>query len=77
MQNYTPANYVSEFGQLINALSSTPVPIDISNLNPVSRARQMLIGPSVVSGTWSPEMVWNAGFVTEYSSNLAALSVQK
>ena len=35
-----------------------------------------LIGPSV-SGGWTPEQVWDTGFITRYESNLGALSVEQ
>jgi hypothetical protein len=39
--------------------------------------RGLLIGPNVNTGEWSPEMVWNTGFVDSYSSNLAYLAVEQ
>lgn len=39
--------------------------------------RNLLIGPSVSTGDWTPEMVWNTGFVDAYSQNLAYLSVEQ
>ena len=65
-QNYSPVDYFNEFGQLVSALETATVPSD-----------KILIGPGIVSGTWSPEIVWDTGFVSNYSSNLAALAVQK
>src|ERR1700722_19992159 len=43
----------------------------------LSRASKILIGPNIVTGDWTPEMVWNTGFVDDYQSNLAALAVQQ
>jgi len=39
--------------------------------------RRLLIGPNVNTGQWTPEMVWNTGFVDSYSSNLAYLAVEQ
>lgn len=39
--------------------------------------RGLLIGPNINTGDWTPEMVWNTGFVDSYSSNLAYLAVEQ
>ena len=39
--------------------------------------QNLLIGPSVNTGPWTPEMVWDTGFVSTYSANLAYLSVEQ
>ncbi|KAJ7037927.1 glycoside hydrolase family 79 protein [Mycena alexandri] len=63
--SYSPQNYANEFGEMVAALAADPnVPV-----------RNNLIGPSV-SGTWSPEDVWNTGFITQYTDSLGALSVE-
>ncbi|KAJ7640830.1 glycoside hydrolase family 79 protein [Mycena polygramma] len=63
--SYSPQNYANEFGEMIAALNADAnVPV-----------KNNLIGPSV-SGTWTPEMVWDTGFITQYTANLAALSVE-
>ena len=36
-----------------------------------------LIGPSVATGAWTPEMVWDTGFITPYSNSLSALAVEQ
>ncbi|KAJ7634934.1 glycoside hydrolase family 79 protein [Roridomyces roridus] len=38
-------------------------------------ATNLLIGPSV-SGTWTPEMVFDTGFIEKYTDSLSALSVE-
>ncbi|KAK0200670.1 hypothetical protein DFS33DRAFT_1266366 [Desarmillaria ectypa] len=63
---YEPSDYVSEVGQLIYAMTSDA---NIKN-------RNNLIGPSVATGDWTPEMVWDTGFVDTYNDNLAYLSVE-
>ncbi|KAJ7126148.1 glycoside hydrolase family 79 protein [Mycena epipterygia] len=63
--SYDPQNYANEFGELVAALAAdSNVPV-----------RNNLIGPSV-SGTWTPEMVWNTNFIPTYTDNLGALSVE-
>ncbi|KAJ7461813.1 glycoside hydrolase family 79 protein [Mycena galericulata] len=64
-QSYDPADYTAEFGEMVAALAAdSNVPV-----------KNNLIGPSV-SGTWTPEMVWDAGFLTDYVDNLYALAVE-
>jgi hypothetical protein len=63
--SYSPQNYVDEFGELIAAMT----------LDPNAPIRNNLIGPSV-SGTWTPEEVFDAGFITTYGANIAAISVE-
>jgi hypothetical protein len=36
-----------------------------------------LIGPSIATGAWTPEMVWDTGFVTSYANSLLALAVEQ
>ena len=38
--------------------------------------KNLLIGPNIATGAWTPEMVWNTGFVDEFSTNLAFLAVE-
>ncbi|KAJ7634683.1 glycoside hydrolase family 79 protein [Roridomyces roridus] len=64
--SYGPADYTAEFGLMVQALAAdSNVPV-----------KNNLIGPSV-SGTWTPEMVWNTGFINDYVDNLFALSVEQ
>jgi hypothetical protein len=65
--NYTQYDYFGEFGDVIKAIAA-------DDLIPV---RNNLIGPSVASATWTPEMVWDTGFVTTYSEQLGALAVEQ
>jgi hypothetical protein len=37
----------------------------------------MLIAPSVATGPWTPEQVWDTGFIEKYSNNLFCLSVEQ
>ena len=36
----------------------------------------MLIGPNLATN-WTPEQVWNTGFVDSYANNLAYLAVER
>ncbi|KAJ3503353.1 hypothetical protein NLJ89_g8477 [Agrocybe chaxingu] len=65
-QGYGPYDYFGEFGMLVQAMAG-----DEHLVN-----RGLLIGPNVNSGPWSPEMVWNTGFVDAYANNLAYLAVE-
>ncbi|KAJ7811864.1 glycoside hydrolase family 79 protein [Mycena leptocephala] len=57
-QTYGPQDYTNEFGQLVAALAAdSNVPV-----------KNNLIGPSV-SGTWTPETVWNTGFISHYPTD--------
>ena len=40
-------------------------------------SKNILLGPSVASGNWKPEQVWDTGFINTYSDNLAALTVEQ
>jgi len=40
-------------------------------------SRNLLIGPNVNTGPWTPEVVWNTGFVDAYSDHLAFLAVEQ
>ncbi|KAJ7493695.1 hypothetical protein FB451DRAFT_1490977 [Mycena latifolia] len=63
---YSPYDYFGEFADLVAALAADDaVPV-----------KNNLIGPSVATGDWTPEMVWDTGFIDAYSSILMALSVE-
>ncbi|KAF5386537.1 hypothetical protein D9757_005918 [Collybiopsis confluens] len=64
--NYSQFDYVGEVASLINDMSQTP---------DLSVAKNLLLIPSV-SGTWTPEQVWDTGIVDALSSNIAWLSVE-
>lgn len=60
-------DYYTEVGQLIEQMKNDPQVVNSS----------MLMGPNVASGPWSPETVWNTGFIQAYSQYLAYLSVEQ
>ncbi|KAH9929433.1 glycoside hydrolase family 79 protein [Fomitopsis serialis] len=64
--NYSVWDYFGEFAEIVEAIAADDnIPM-----------RNNLIAPSV-SGTWTPEDVWNTGFLTSYDSSLGALAVEK
>ena len=65
--NYSPSDYFGEFGILVQAMANDP---NILN-------QKQLIGPNIATGAWTPEMVWNTGFVPAYSTQLAYLAVEQ
>ena len=67
LQTYGPFDYFGEFGMIVQAIGG--------DLNiPV---KNNLIGPSVATGTWTLEMVWDTGFIPAYTNSLSALSVKQ
>ncbi|CCM01660.1 uncharacterized protein FIBRA_03722 [Fibroporia radiculosa] len=64
--NYTPYDYFGEFGVVVAAMEAD------SNIH----ATNNLMAPSVATGDWTPEEVWNTGFVASYTSSLSALTVE-
>ena len=64
---YSPFDYFGEFGVLVAAMAND------SNI----RSQDLLIGPNIATGAWTPEMVWNTGFVQSYSPQLAYLAVEQ
>lgn len=42
-----------------------------------TKNRHILVGPNVATGDWTPEQVWETGFVDDYSDNLAYLAVEQ
>ncbi|KAJ7054643.1 glycoside hydrolase family 79 protein [Mycena amicta] len=67
---YGPFDYFGEFSDLITQLNA-------SGLDPNGRAASLMLGPSVADATWTPEMVFDTGYVDTYNANLAWLSVEK
>ena len=64
---YGPFDYFGEFGVMAAAVVNDA---NVKNQN-------LLIGPNIASGPWTPEMVWNTGFVQTYSPQLAYLAVEQ
>ncbi|KAF8624038.1 hypothetical protein AX15_006061 [Amanita polypyramis BW_CC] len=64
--NYSVYDYFGEIGALVNQMNNDPL---IFN-------RSMLLAPSVATGNWPPEEVWNTNFIPTYSQYLAYLAVE-
>ena len=64
---YGPSNYSDDIGSLITAMGANS---GITNKN-------MLIAPSVATGPWTPEQVWDTGFINNYKDHLFCLSVEQ
>ena len=58
---------MNEFGRVLEAMQANSQ-IPVSN---------NLIGPSVSSSGWAPELVWDAGFIPRFQDNLLAVAVEK
>lgn len=66
LEGYGPSDYDQEFGAVAAALEKDSSATD----------KQLLIGPSIAMGDWTPEMVWDVGFATNHPE-LKMLSVEK
>ncbi|KAF9529145.1 hypothetical protein CPB83DRAFT_853311 [Crepidotus variabilis] len=64
--NYSYYDYFGEFASLVAAMDA--------NQNIIRQ--DLLIGPSI-QNIWTPEQVWDTGFVDAFSPNLAYLSVER
>ncbi|KAH9927381.1 glycoside hydrolase family 79 protein, partial [Amylocystis lapponica] len=64
--SYGPGDYFNEFGQIASAMQAD------SNI----ATSNNLIGPNIATGDWTPEDVWNTGFVSAYTNNLNMLTVE-
>ncbi|RXW22272.1 hypothetical protein EST38_g3572 [Candolleomyces aberdarensis] len=63
---YSPQAYYDEVGALIQVIDANPnIPV-----------KNKLIGPSVATGPWTPELVWETGFIDTYKDRLYCLSVE-
>ena len=63
---YSQFDYYGEVGVMINAIGADPnIPI-----------RNNLIIPSV-SGTWTPESVWDTNIIPAYDGSIGALAVEQ
>ncbi|KAJ7103817.1 hypothetical protein C8R44DRAFT_945254 [Mycena epipterygia] len=67
---YTPNNYSGEMHDFLAQLAASGA--DVSG-----RAKQLLVAPNIADNGWTPEQVWETGFVDTYSDNLAYLAVEK
>ncbi|THV02731.1 hypothetical protein K435DRAFT_748884 [Dendrothele bispora CBS 962.96] len=71
-EGWGPNDFLSEMQSLVSAMQTSA-----SNGSPyASTYQKLLIGPNVNTGDWTPEMVWDTGFVDTLNDNLAFLSVE-
>ncbi|KAF8883604.1 hypothetical protein CPB84DRAFT_1686265 [Gymnopilus junonius] len=66
--SYGPQDYSNDFGLMVTALNQDSLL--------TQRTRNLLLGPSI-QVLWTPEEVWNTGFVSTYSQELAYLAVER
>ncbi|TFK36088.1 hypothetical protein BDQ12DRAFT_737177 [Crucibulum laeve] len=65
-ETYGPFDYFGEFGTLVTAMAAdTNIP-----------RQNLLIGPNLATGAWTPEQVWDTGFIDSYHDQLAFLAVE-
>ncbi|KAJ3829651.1 glycoside hydrolase family 79 protein [Lentinula raphanica] len=64
--SYGPSDYLSEMQSLVSAMSSD------SNI----QNQDVLIAPNIATGDWTPENVWDTGFVDVLDTSLAYLAVE-
>ncbi len=67
--NYTPAEYTVEWGEVLQDYVNDG---NFPNKN-------LFVGPSICCGRgpgWTPEEVWNTGYLQDYSEYLAYIAVQ-
>jgi hypothetical protein len=67
-QTYSQFDYFGEFGLGVAAFK---------NDANIPKKANMLLGPSIGASNWSPEMVWDTGYVDAYSDFLGALTVER
>jgi hypothetical protein len=64
---YSPLDYFNEFGGMMNAI----------NNNPNMPVKNNIVGPSVAVAEWTPEVVFDTGYLTTYGSLLTAIAVEQ
>ncbi|KAH0586679.1 hypothetical protein J132_03883 [Termitomyces sp. J132] len=66
VEPYGPAEYANEFQSLIQTINNNPnIPI-----------KNMLIGPSLASGPWEPQQVWDVGYLDRFKDVLTAITME-
>lgn len=51
--------------------------IRVMDANPKLQRKDLLIGPSTSHVGWTPEMVWDTGYIEAYRDRLAFLTVER
>ncbi|KAF5371018.1 hypothetical protein D9615_010018 [Tricholomella constricta] len=66
IEPYGPEEYANEFESLIKAVQNDAnVPI-----------KNMLIGPSLASGPWTPRQVWDTNYLDRFKDSLCAITME-
>jgi hypothetical protein len=69
---YGPQDYFNEFGWLLGALNGNDnIPIKNNLLAPSTA------GSDVFSGQWTPEMVFDTGFLDAYRDRISIMTVEQ
>ncbi|KAF7985563.1 hypothetical protein HWV62_3829 [Athelia sp. TMB] len=64
---YSPQNYFTDFGLVMTGINNDAnIPV-----------KSNIVGPSTTGDEWSPEDIFNTGYLTAYGSNLGFISVEK
>ena len=63
---YDETDYFNEFGVVVNAVQQ----------DAKIKSKNKLIAPSV-QGQWTPEDVWNTGFLDSYGSSLDVIAMEQ
>lgn len=64
---YTQWDYFGEYGVVVDVLKNTTNVPTVNNF----------IAPSIATGDWTPEMVWDTGFIPQYQDTFYALAVEQ
>ncbi|KAJ7090786.1 hypothetical protein B0H15DRAFT_836879 [Mycena belliarum] len=67
---YSPFDYGGEFSDFL-------AQVEAAGVDPTGRTRRSLIGPNIANFAWTPEQVWDSGYVDKFAANLAYLAVEK
>ncbi|PPR01293.1 hypothetical protein CVT24_006368 [Panaeolus cyanescens] len=63
---YTPADYANEVDNLISVIDN----------NPRIPRKNILVGPSIATGPWTPEQVWETNYIDRFKDRMFSFSVE-
>ncbi|KAF9033112.1 hypothetical protein BJ165DRAFT_1515715 [Panaeolus papilionaceus] len=63
---YAPSDYANEVQALIEVIDA----------NPRIPQKNMLVGPSIATGPWQPEQVWETGYIDRFKDRMFSFSVE-
>ena len=66
LEDYSQHDYFDEFGVMVNAIHDS---------RKITRSNN-IIAPSL-QGTWSPESVWDTGYLDAYGSAISVLAMEQ